>query len=268
MTNEAGRPKFAREFFLYPPLARVGTPARLYQQDPGKPGGCESRSARIEGKLIETVLLVELPRTTLGLMTTENDAKAVLEFWFGELDEDGLPRPALRQRWFKADPAFDREIERRWADLIHAALAGELAHWADSDPELVSLTLLFDQFTRNVFRNTPAAFSGDDLALGHVTSAVAGGRDRKLPAIHRVFLYTPFEHAEDLAAQQQGVACFDRLLEDCHGPAREVIADFARYMRAHRDVIARFGRFPHRNAILGRQSTAEEIDYLKIHKGF
>ena len=194
--------------------------------------------------------------------------QSILNFWFDELDGDGMCSPDQQKLWFNPPPGTDDAIRRRFGTDVEAALAGELDHWADSAAGLVALVLLLDQFTRNIYRGTPAAFSGDASALALADEAVAQGRDSALPAIQRVFLYTPFEHAEDLDAQQRGVRCFERLLEDCPAPARERLAGFQRYMLAHRDVIGLFGRFPHRNVILGRKSTPEELAHLETHGGF
>lgn len=194
--------------------------------------------------------------------------RRILDFWFHELDADGMCSREQHKLWYNPPAGTDEDIRERFGEDVEAALAGELDHWATSDDGLVALLILLDQLTRNIYRGTPAAFSGDEKALALATTAVRAGTDRGLPTVHRVFLYTPFEHAEDLAAQQQGVQCFAQLLEDAPAGARERIADFQRYMLAHRDVIEQFGRFPHRNAILGRASTPEELAHLETHGGF
>lgn len=200
-----------------------------------------------------------------------NDAdriQAILQFWFDELDALGMCSEAQNRLWFQSRPETDREIEQRFGTDIKQALAGELDHWADHGDGLVALVILLDQFTRNVYRGTAAAFSGDRRALALVEAAVARGADRESPRIHRVFLYIPYEHAEDSVVQEAGIRCFDQLLKDCHPDARERVSGFRDYSVAHRDVIARFGRFPHRNAIIGRNSTEEEISHLQQHGGF
>jgi uncharacterized protein (DUF924 family) len=194
--------------------------------------------------------------------------QSILTFWFDELDEDGMCRREQQKLWYNPPNGTDEAIRERFGRGVETALAGALDHWAESSTGLVALVILLDQLTRNIYRGTPAAFSGDEKALALARAAVEAGRDRSLPAMHRVFLYTPFEHAEDLAAQQKGVQLFARLLEDVPPGARERIADFQRYMIAHRDVIEAFGRFPHRNTILGRASTPEELAHLETHGGF
>lgn len=192
----------------------------------------------------------------------------VLSYWFGELESNGMPAEGRQKLWFDPPPGTDEEVRSRFGDDVARALRGELAHWADSPNGLTALVLLLDQFTRNIHRGTPAAFSGDERALALAREAVTAGIDADMPTIHRVFLYIPFEHAEDLATQDEGVAHFDRLLSVVPESVRQRVAGFRQYAVAHRDVIARFGRFPHRNAILGRESTAEELDYLQEHGGF
>ena len=130
---------------------------------------------------------------------------------------------------------------------------------------LVALVVLLDQFSRNIHRGTAQAFDGDPLALALARDSIASGHHRRVPVIHRVFLYLPLEHSEDLALQDQCVALYEELARVSN---QQQFATFTRYARAHRDVIATFGRFPHRNAMLGRQSTRDELAYLEQHGGF
>lgn len=189
----------------------------------------------------------------------------VLAFWLGEPDETGMSDAAHRQLWFSADPALDTRIRERFSALVAIALEGGLDGWADGDRGLVALLVLLDQFTRNIHRGTAGAFVGDPAALALAREAVAAGRDRHLPLIHRVFLYLPLEHSEALADQDRCVALFRALGAESSHPG---VAEFTRYAEAHREVIARFGRFPHRNAALGRPSTPAEADWLARHGGF
>jgi uncharacterized protein (DUF924 family) len=202
------------------------------------------------------------------MMDNNRRIDAIHDFWFGSLDANGMPAEDRRKLWYGGDRATDAAILDRFGSDVEDALAGRRGHWVDAAGGLIALVLLLDQFTRNIFRDSPRAFSGDPQALSLARAAVASGRDRGLPTIHRVFLYTPFEHAEEMSAQNEGVDCFARLLEECPEGARDRIADFQRYMLAHRDVIAKFDRFPHRNAVLGRESSAAELAHLQIHGGF
>lgn len=193
------------------------------------------------------------------------DIANIHQFWFGALDEAGFAAPEQQRLWFGASEQTDSTVRKRFSNLVTRALAGELDHWAARNDGLVALVLLLDQFTRNIYRGTPQAFAGDTAAVALTTGAIAANRHRALPAIHRVFLYLPLEHSEDLVAQQDCVRLFAGLASDTDA-AR--VNDFARYAQAHHQVIARFGRFPHRNTILGRPSTAEELAYMERHGGF
>lgn len=193
-------------------------------------------------------------------MTTPED---ILSFWFGTLDEEGAAAPEISKRWFEKDRAFDRALRERFEPDVHAALQGQRDDWASSPRSALALILLLDQLTRNIYRDTPKAFAGDERALGVSHDAVERGDDRALSTLERIFLYMPYQHSEELDVQERGVELFERAAREAPASVRqmaEVSADFA---RQHRDIIARFGRFPHRNRILGRTSTEEEIEFLK-----
>jgi uncharacterized protein (DUF924 family) len=180
----------------------------------------------------------------------------ILDFWFGA---PGSPvRGTQRPEWFRKDAAFDALIGRRFGAAIEAALRNELQGWNARMPDALAELLLLDQFTRNVFRGTPRAFAGDPRALAAARAIVARGDDRALPPVQRQFVYLPFEHAEDMDAQREGIALYDRLAHE-HPP----MADALDWARRHAGVIERFGRFPHRNAILDRASTPAELEYLR-----
>jgi uncharacterized protein (DUF924 family) len=175
----------------------------------------------------------------------------ILDFWFGDT---AAPRP----EWFRKDDAFDAQIRERFGAAIEAALDGTLDAWDTQGPHAaLARILLLDQFTRNAFRGTPRAFAGDASALAAARAMVARGDDGVLPPLQRVFAYLPFEHAEDAGAQRESLRLFEALA--AQGPA---FAEFDDYARRHAAVIERFGRFPHRNAILGRASSAEETAFL------
>ena len=175
----------------------------------------------------------------------------VLEFWFG------APRGARRKAWFEKDPAFDARIRERFLPLHEALARGEHAQWLDDAEACLARIVVLDQFPRNMVRGTPLAFATDALALRSARHGLAQGYDRRLLPVERMFVYLPFEHSEVLADQER--AC-----ELCRPLAAfPETEDVYRYALAHRDVIARFGRFPHRNAILGRASTPEELEFLK-----
>jgi uncharacterized protein (DUF924 family) len=191
--------------------------------------------------------------------------EAVLFDWFGPLGLGGLPAPAKRQRWFQGGAAVDAELRERFGAEVEAALAGRLEAWAATPRGRLALVILLDQFPRNIFRGTPRAFAGDPHALRHAQAAVAAGEDTRLMSIERQFLYLPFEHAEDPAQQARSVALFERLAEQATPALREGLEEALDYARRHRVVIERFGRFPARNAALGRTSTPEERAFLVEH---
>lgn len=183
---------------------------------------------------------------------------AVLDFWFGPTGDPGHAAP--RKAWFTKDDAFDAEIARRFGPLIEQALAGDLDDWITrpiAPLHALALVIVLDQFTRNVFRGTARAFAGDARALQTARAMVASGADRALNGVQRSFVYLPFEHAEDRSHQRTAMQLFEQLAQD--EPAR---ADLVGWARQHHDVVARFGRFPHRNAALGRASTDEEAAFL------
>lgn len=189
-------------------------------------------------------------------------AQDVLDFWFTP-----DPGDAMRTAWFKKDDGFDSEIGRRFGALIDQAVAGGLQEWDKQGPAgTLARILLLDQFTRNVYRGTPQAFAGDAQALAAAQALVASSQDLSLPPLQRSFVYLPYEHAEDLAQQDLAVALYTRLAGDpmvaASAELAKGIAGMLDYAHKHHEVIARFGRFPHRNVILDRPSTPEEQEYL------
>jgi len=177
-------------------------------------------------------------------------AADVLDFWFG------LPPPASRAEWFRKDAAFDADIRDRYGVAVAAACAGAYGEWCASPRGALARVIVLDQFTRNVHRGTAAAFSGDARALATADEAVARGFDRTLAPVERQFLYLPFEHAEDASMQARSLALFGALADETG------LATPLEWAQKHAEVIRRFGRYPHRNALLGRQSTPDELAYL------
>jgi uncharacterized protein (DUF924 family) len=186
-------------------------------------------------------------------MSDQPTPAEVLLFWFGPAAERGKPQ----KRWFVKNPAFDREVRERFLSLYEEAAAGKLAHLKETPADCLALVLLLDQFPRNMFRGSARAFASDPLALEAASHAVAQGFDRAMLPVERMFIYLPFEHSEALADQLK--ACELNKALDAHPETNDVY----RYALLHRDIIQRFGRFPHRNAILGRASTPEELEFLK-----
>ena len=179
--------------------------------------------------------------------------RTILDFWFGQPGSAEYGRS--RSEWFRKIPAFDAEIRSLFGAAVETALAGGFADWT-APRALLARVLLLDQFTRNGFRDSPRAFAGDALALAIVTDAIARGDDQPLIPVERWFLYLPYAHTEDPAAQQRSIALFTRLRDETG------LAEPLPWAERHASVIRLFGRFPHRNAILGRESTPEEVAFL------
>lgn len=179
----------------------------------------------------------------------------ILEFWFGQPDEANYGKE--RSFWFSKKPEFDRELRVRFLKNYEQAVSRYLDHWQESPESCLALILLLDQFPRNMFRGTARAFASDPQALSAAQHAVANGFDRELLTVKRWFIYLPFEHSENIEHQYQSVKLFS-VLSDHPGSAATID-----YAIRHCAVIERFGRFPHRNQILGRATTPEEAAFLK-----
>ncbi len=179
----------------------------------------------------------------------------VLAFWFGREGEGGYGE--FREVWFAKDPDFDREIRDRFESVYEEAVAGGLEDWKEEARSCLALIVVLDQFPRNMFRGDARMYAADELALAAARHALERAYDRELARFQRVFMYLPFEHSEDLEDQRRAVELFHRLAEET---GQE---DLLVYAVRHLKIIERFGRFPHRNEILGRRTTPEEAEFLK-----
>ena len=182
--------------------------------------------------------------------TTPTD---VLDFWFDAASE---------AVWFDNDNAFDARIRGRFGDTLEAAARGQLDHWTATPAGWLALLIVLDQFSRNIHRGDVRAWAADAQAQAIALAGLARGDDLRLPGSMRLFAYLPLEHAEDRSLQRRSVDLFEQLLVQCPSTEQDRYEDFLVYARRHCEVIDRFGRFPHRNAALGRTSTAEEREYL------
>ncbi len=191
------------------------------------------------------------------------DCQQVLEFWFG--NEPDVNETIGRQSalWWSKDEATDEALRRRFETDLQALLAADAVQQGYTAEQRLAAIILADQVTRSIYRDTPAAFSGDDLALSLCLDGLAGEQDRSLTPLQRVFFYMPLEHAESLQLQDRSVRLFESLLEEVGPELQKSFQSYLDFARRHRDIIARFGRFPHRNRILGRESTQAELDFLQ-----
>jgi uncharacterized protein (DUF924 family) len=204
------------------------------------------------------------PENTESAITDADHARinAILGFWF---KEQALTAPQIDRRmdvWFGENEDFDLECKKEFEKDVEMACAGQLGHWGQEPRGRLALILLIDQFRRNIYRNTADAFSFDSLALKLCVEGARDKKDRGLTPIQQAFFYMPLQHAESLKVQDKAVVIFNRLVEAVSPTYRETFETMATFAELHRDIIAQFGRFPHRNELLGRANTPEEDEYL------
>lgn len=186
----------------------------------------------------------------------------ILYFWFGELTA-GFADDVHRTRWFSGGEPFDEEIRENFAGTVRAAAAGKLEQWLDQPPSRLAYILISDQFPRNLFRGTARAYELDSRALNAARTGVTAGMDRALTFDERSFFYMPFEHSECLIDQHACVGLFSQLRDQTPGGHRHLTGAHLRYAHQHRDIVSQFSRFPHRNDVLQRISTPEELLFLR-----
>lgn len=186
----------------------------------------------------------------------------ILSFWFRERALSAPQIDARMDVWFGEDPDFDAEILSDYAHDVERASDGELDHWAQSPSGRLALILLLNQFRRNIYRGTPEAFSKDKVALKLCIEGAMGNLDSGLAPIYRVFFYMPLQHAESRKVQEKSVDLFSKIAKAVSPTYKETFETIAQFAELHADIVMRFGRFPHRNKMLGRENTAEEEEYL------
>ena len=191
------------------------------------------------------------------------NAQGVLDYWFGSDPDDTVAAREKGDMWWRSSSVIDDDIRTGYAVLVESAGRSELDEWASTPRGLLALILLMDQFPRNIYRNTPRAFAFDPVGRAHCRDGISRGIDVRLRPIERVFHYLPLEHSESLPDQDDSVRLFSELAREAAPDRKELFANYLRYAERHREIIARFGRFPHRNRILDRASTAEEIAFLQ-----
>ena len=208
---------------------------------------------------------IKLLSESMDASITDDDVSRIdkiLSFWF---KEQALSAPQIDRRmdiWFGENPDFDDEIEAEFSDDVAGASKGKLGHWADDPHGRLALIILIDQFRRNIYRNTKKAFSKDRLALKLCVEGAMEKKDKGLTPIQKVFFYMPLQHAESRKVQAKSVDLYNRLAESVSPTYRETFLTVAQFAELHKDIIDQFGRFPHRNALLGRENTPEEDEYL------
>ncbi|MEM1173838.1 MAG: DUF924 family protein [Pseudomonadota bacterium] len=188
--------------------------------------------------------------------------EAILSFWFRE---QALSAPQIDQRmdtWFGENEGFDQEIREQFMDDVQRASNGELDHWAEQPRGRLALILLLDQFRRNIYRGQAEAFEKDATALKLCVEGALQKKDQGLTPIQRAFFYMPLQHAESRKAQKKSVALFDQLAEAVTPTYRETFLTISSFAELHHDIVEQFGRFPHRNRVLGRENTDEENEFL------
>jgi len=192
-----------------------------------------------------------------------NKIEEILDFWFGHLPDDSFLPEEKAKLWFQKDPLFDQEIRRKFEDVLHASVSGELTDWLSTPRGILAYIVLLDQFPRNMYRDLPEEYAYDHLVLSVVREALKNGVDEKLKQVERKFLYMPLMHSEDPEDQDMSIEYFTRLRNSAppqHREYFEMVLDFA---HRHKAIIDQFGRYPYRNEQLGRETTEEEEEFLK-----
>jgi len=216
-------------------------------------------------ELADNTMSVKLLSDAAEATITDDDTvriDAILSFWFAE-KELGAPQIDGRMDvWFGEDPEFDRQIAEQFAEDVDGASSGRLDHWARKPQGCLALILLLDQFRRNIYRNTSQAFEMDRAALKLCVEGAMAKKDRGLPPIHRAFFYMPLQHAESRKVQKKSREVYQRLAEAVSPTYRETFETISQFADLHADIVEQFGRFPHRNKLLGRANTPQEEEYL------
>jgi len=195
-------------------------------------------------------------------MEIDPQAEQILEYWFAGTRRDASQIDGRMGFWFGNDASADRQIRERFGEAVAQASRGELDAWAEQPRGRLALIVLLDQFRRNLYRGQPQAFELDHQVLRLSLLGMEAGHDRPLEPVERAFFYMPMQHSESLKVQEFSVQCFKRLAAAVEPSMQATFASFAQFAELHRDIVLRFGRFPHRNAILGRRSTPAEEAYL------
>lgn len=195
-------------------------------------------------------------------MNAIEDYQGILDFWFGRSESLAVILDKQASLWWGKDPHVDREIRERFVDRLDSLIDGKLNEWRSLPESYLAMIILADQFSRNIYRDSASAFAQDELALSLTLDGIENGIDLKLNVVQRVFFYLPFEHSESMAIQDRSVELQKQVLDDAPDNLQDQFQGFYNYALLHREVIEKYGRYPHRNNLLGRECTPEEIDYL------
>ncbi|TFH31689.1 MAG: DUF924 domain-containing protein [Myxococcales bacterium] len=187
----------------------------------------------------------------------------VLDFWFGELNELGCSSPEHRRRWWKKSDAFDEVIGSQFLGDYEAIVAGDRDAWRNTPRGTLATLIALDQFSRNMFRATPNMFDADELAREVCHEGLDGDFDTELDFDERLFFYLPLAHSEDMTDHHRSMECFNRLVDDCAESLEGDAKNYLDFAERHKAIVERFGRYPHRNEVLARASTPEEIAFLE-----
>ena len=195
-------------------------------------------------------------------MSTETISK-IVAFWLGSSQENPEAAFSRKDWWYKGGGPVDEDIRARFGNLVPQACARQLMAWQTTPDGALALILLLDQFTRNIYRNTPQAYGGDACAFEVLTQAIDEKLDTALPPVSRIWFYHPFHHAEDVEDQDRGLVLLNEIRQGASAEWQPYVEQSIKGWTRHRNIVARFGRFPHRNAVLSRNSTDEELTFLK-----
>src|SRR5215469_611820 len=247
---------------------RRSTRSRRTRRNSSSPPAQRQRSWRSCSPLTSRSLQAKSLRAARKRARAVDEARTVRDFWFGPLPMSAGAFNNRMRFWFGDGTSEmrrrrDAQIRRRFGELYERAAGGQLAGWADGPRRRLSLILLLDQFPRNMFRGTARAFAYDEQALSLTLSGMQAGADGALDFAERWFFYMPLQHAESLEAQEESLAAFRRLLAEVPPELHGIFAGTLRFAEEHRAIIERFGRFPHRNALLGRESSRPEAEWLQ-----
>lgn len=187
----------------------------------------------------------------------------ILKFWFGRVEDTIVPTEHRARIWFGEDPTVDEEIRDLFSHDLEKAMTGEYDGWQQNPRGQLALIIVYDQFSRHIHRNSPLAFSQDLKALDICTSGIQNESEHHLSLIERVFYYFPLLHSEEIVFQEQGIRAYQLLADLAFSETRVIYDSFVKFAHHHHSIIRRFGRFPQRNSVLGRESTSEELSYLK-----